>query len=73
MDYTRLELLFETVGGSTSTISIYDPKEDLTDTEVKTAMENLLANNIFTTSKGDFKDIKSARIVTRDVKELDVL
>ncbi len=72
MDYTRLEMIFNNAGGSKKTISIYDPNDTLTDTEVQQAMADLLTKNVFTSSNGDLTSINSARIVTRDVTELNV-
>jgi hypothetical protein len=72
MDYTRLEMIFNNSGGSKKTISVYDPKDTLTDAEVQQAMTDLLAKNVFTSGNGDFISINSARIVTRDITELNV-
>lgn len=72
MDYTRLEMIFNNAGGTRSTISVYDPRADLTDAEVNTAMNNILAKNVFSSNNGDLVSINSARIVSRDVTELNV-
>ena len=49
----NLQLVFRTAGGSRRTISIEDPKEDLTDAQVQEAMDAILSRNIFTAADGD--------------------
>ncbi|HHX94378.1 MAG TPA: DUF2922 domain-containing protein [Clostridia bacterium] len=67
-----LQLVFRTAGGSRRTISVQDPKEDLTDAQVQEAMDTILSKNIFTTSDGDYVSILEARKVTTEVSEFDV-
>lgn len=65
-------MYFENESGKQVSISIKNPKPDLTKTDVMEAMESIIAQNaIFTTDMADLKTAKSARIVTRYVEELD--
>lgn len=68
----NLQLVFQTAGGSRRTISIEDPKEDLTDAQVQEAMDAILSRNIFTTADGDFVSILGARKVTTEISEFNV-
>lgn len=72
MDYTRLEMTFNTARGSKTTISVYDPMETLTGTDVNTAMNEILATDIFSSTTGNLVSVNGARIVTRDITELNV-
>lgn len=68
----RLELQFLNEAGTRATIGLDDPKEDLTDAEVKNAMEAILAEDVFTSPRGDLVAIAGARIVAREVIEFSV-
>ncbi len=68
----RLELQFINEAGTRATIGLADPREDLTDEEVRDAMELILAENVFTSARGDLTAIAGARIVTREVAEFDL-
>ncbi|WP_028308101.1 DUF2922 domain-containing protein [Desulfitibacter alkalitolerans] len=68
----RLELQFFNEAGTRATIGLDDPKEDLTDVEVRNAMESILAEDVFTSPRGDLVAIAGARIVAREVTEFSV-
>jgi hypothetical protein len=70
MATTRLEMIFLNQQGKTNKISVDSPKSDLTEAEVQTAMEDIVAKNIFSSTGGDFVGVSSARVVTTDVTEL---
>ncbi len=67
---TTLELNFINEEGKNSKITLNNPRTDLTAEEVRTAMDEIIAVNIFTTSGGDFKQADSAKLITRDVIDL---
>ena len=69
MEYT-LNMVFLTSGGKKTTFSIADVKSSLTDAEVNTLMQAILAQNIFTTSSGDLVSKSSAAIVAKTVTEV---
>ncbi|MDW5299655.1 MAG: DUF2922 domain-containing protein [Sedimentibacter sp.] len=60
----KLVMAFVTALGATSSMTIDDPKDALTEAEVRTVMESIIAQNVFNTSKGDLTEIKSAEIIT---------
>ncbi|WLR51969.1 DUF2922 domain-containing protein [Bacillus tianshenii] len=63
----RLEMKFVTQSGSTATVSVDVPVEPLDPAVVDAAMNQILTQNIFTTSGGDFTAKKEARIVQRTI------
>jgi hypothetical protein len=65
-----LEMVFRNESGKEVTLSIADPKEDLTLAEVKTVMEDIIAKQIFESQTGDLAQIVEARI---NSKEMTVL
>lgn len=67
-----LVMIFENQGGSNVRISIDNVRDDVTDAEVKAAMEDIISRNIFETSGGNLVSIRGAEIVTRTVQELAV-
>jgi hypothetical protein len=66
----RLELIFQNLAGRRTTLAVQDPREDLTETEVRTVMQLILDRNIFTSPGGDLSAIIGARIVTREVTDI---
>lgn len=70
MANARLEMIFRNEDGNRVTISVQEPRTDLTPQEVQEAMELITSNNVFTSNGGDLVSIESARLVTRDVEEL---
>lgn len=52
MTKTRIKMQFKDETGSTRIISIDRPREDITDTDVKKAMEEILASKALSTKNG---------------------
>jgi hypothetical protein len=67
---SRLEMSFKNQMDKKIKISIDNPRADLTETEVRTLMDNIIARNIFNSSGGDLVGVAGARIVTTQVQEL---
>ncbi len=65
-----LEMAFRSEGGKEVTMSIADPKEDLTLAEVKTVMEDIIAKKVFESNTGDLSQIVEARITSKDTAVL---
>jgi hypothetical protein len=65
MDKT-LELVFRNAAGKEVTISLADPKEDLTKAQVDAVMEDIISRSVFTSKTGDLTQIVESRIRTRD-------
>ncbi len=60
----KLLMIFETAKGTTSTLTVDEPKDGLTEAEVKAVMDKIVAKNIFNTKSGDLVEAKSAEIIT---------
>ncbi len=67
---TRLRMSFLNALNNTTSMSLDDPKADLTPAEVQTVMDDIILKNIFNSSGGDLVAVKSAEIVTTTVNEL---
>ncbi len=61
-----LEMVFRNESGKEVTLSLADPREDLTLAEVKTVMEDIITKQIFSSKTGDFAQIVEARISSKD-------
>lgn len=67
-----LELNFNTANGKTMTISVNDPKENLTISEVATAMQTIISQDVFHNEGNGLVAINQARIIDRNVLQFDL-
>ncbi|AKA69311.1 DUF2922 domain-containing protein [Clostridium scatologenes] len=67
-----LSMTFLNEEGKKSSITLKSVKEDVTEAEVKAAMDVILAKNIFTSGGLDLKAKDSAHIVERNSSSLTV-
>lgn len=65
-----LEMVFRNESGKEVTLSIADPRENLTLAEVKTVMEDIIAKQIFESKTGDLAQVVEARITSKDTAVL---
>jgi hypothetical protein len=65
-----LEMVFRNEGGKEVTLSVADPREDLTLAEVSTVMQDIIAKQIFESKTGDLAQIVEARISSKDTAVL---
>ncbi|NLW22196.1 MAG: DUF2922 domain-containing protein [Tissierellia bacterium] len=72
MERSRLEMEFKDQLGKKFTLTIDDPRPDVTEEEVRTAMENVVNRNIFFTDAGDIVSIVGARLITTTIEELRI-
>lgn len=68
----KLELKFLNVDRKTVTYSLEKPLEPVDPAAVKSAMDEIIAQNAFSSSGGDLLSIKSARIVERNVEDIEL-
>ena len=68
----KLELQFINFEGKTATISIDDPIEPVEAASVSAAMDTIIAANIFTSTGGDLVAKKGARVVERNVDDVEL-
>ncbi|EXJ22736.1 hypothetical protein ADIAL_1851 [Alkalibacterium sp. AK22] len=67
----KLEMQFITEEGKNRVIAVDQPKENLTASTVQTAMETIIAQDMFTMDGYKvFSSIKGARYVTRTVEDI---
>lgn len=65
-----LQLQFETALGKNVTISVDEPRDNLTETEIQTGMQTIIASNTFHSDGSPLAVVKSAKIVDRKVTEI---
>ncbi|MGK9326166.1 DUF2922 domain-containing protein [Aerococcus urinaeequi] len=70
-DVLTLELLFENALGTSKKITVRNPKEGLTEAEVRNTIDTIASTEIFSGKNGDPYAIgKGARYVSRRVNEI---
>ncbi|MGE7879132.1 DUF2922 domain-containing protein [Peribacillus muralis] len=67
-----LEMIFETDEGKSATIAVENPKNPVNVNTVKLAMEEVIAGSVFVSGSGGFVSVKGARLVERNVEELEL-
>ncbi|MCF6465071.1 DUF2922 domain-containing protein [Clostridium sp. Cult2] len=72
MEKSKLEMEFKDEMGKKFTISIDDPRGDLTELEVKAAMDDIVNRNIFFTTSGAIVATEGARFITTTIEELTI-
>ncbi|SHH80974.1 Protein of unknown function [Caloranaerobacter azorensis DSM 13643] len=72
MARSKLEMIFKNQLDKKTTISVDNPKDDLTEEEVSAAMNEIILKKIFSSSGRDLVAIAGARIVTTNVQELNI-
>lgn len=68
----RLVMNFKTLLGKKVAISVDDPREDLTEEDIKDAMNVILSKNIFTVNGDDLQTAVDAKIVETGTTEFDL-
>lgn len=67
-----LQMVFQNQVGKNITISVPEVKDNVTEAEIKTLMQLIVAKNIFESTGGDLITLMEANIVSRDVQEVAV-
>ncbi|KGX91591.1 hypothetical protein N781_03630 [Pontibacillus halophilus JSM 076056 = DSM 19796] len=68
----RLELKFLTADNKTATFTLDQPIEPIDVSKLQTVMDEIVAQNIFMTSSGDFVGKKEARLVQNEITEFEL-
>ena len=68
----RVELIFENEDGKTVTYSLDNPIEPADPEAVNDAMDAIIDGNVFFTSGGEIIKKKAARIVERNVTDIEI-
>jgi len=69
----KLLMTFSTEGGKKVSLFITDPREDLTEAEIKAAMDLIVAKNIFAPNGEDLSAVVEAKIVQTETTEYDLV
>ncbi|WP_343003265.1 DUF2922 domain-containing protein [Clostridium sp. 2218st1_F5_2218SCRN_220325] len=69
----KLVMVFKNSVGKNVSISIDDPKDNITETEIKTTMELIVEKNIFKKNDYAFVEAVEAKIVTTNTTEYDLV
>lgn len=72
MESSVLEMEFLDSAGKKFRITIDNPRTDLTEAEVRTVMDDIVAKDIFFSTSGDIVSVSGANIVTTTVQELEI-
>ncbi|MFS8540594.1 MAG: DUF2922 domain-containing protein [Tissierellales bacterium] len=72
MEKSILEMEFLDSQGKKFKITIDEPREDLTEMEIRAAMDEIVQKNVFFTSTGDIVAVSGARYVRTLVEELNL-
>ena len=69
----KLVMTFKTSDDKKVSISVDNPREDLSEDEVKTAMELIKDKNIFAPNGADLAALVSAKVVQTDTTNYDLV
>ena len=69
----KLLLTFATFLGKKVSLSISDPREDLTELDIKSAMDLILDKNIFAPNGDDLVTAIEAKVVQTETTEYDLV
>ena len=74
MEITKKLLIdFMTTSGKKVSISVDDPRENLTESEIKTAMTTIFSKNIFKPGGENFASLVEAKVVETGTTEYDLV
>ena len=68
----RLVMTFKTTNDKKVSLSVDDPREDITESEIKSAMDLVVAKNIFAPNGADIASIVEAKVVVTDTTPYDL-
>lgn len=68
----RLIMTFKTTDDKKISLSVDDPREDVTEAEIKSAMDLVVAKNIFAPNGADIVSAVEAKVVVTDTTSYDL-
>lgn len=69
----RLVMSFKNTFGRVVSISVDDPREDVTEAEIKKVMDMIVEKNIFVPNGADIVETVEAKVVVTDTTEFDLV
>ena len=68
----RLVMTFKTTDDKKVSLSVDDPREDITESEIKDAMDLVVSKNIFAPNGADIVSAVEAKVVVTDTTAYDL-
>ncbi len=68
----KLVMTFKTNDDKKVSLSVDNPREDITENEIKSAMELIVSKNVFAPNGSDIVAVVEAKIVITDTTEYDL-
>lgn len=72
MPKSKLEMEFKNAEGKKFTLSLDEPREDVTESEIRAVMDEVVTKNVFITTGGDVTTPVGARVITTTIEELEI-
>ena len=69
----KLVMTFKTSNGKNFSLSVDDPRENLTESEVKSAMTLVLSKGVFVVNGEELAALVDAKVVQTDTTEYDLV
>ena len=69
----KLLMTFMTQFGRKASLFVTDPREDITESEIKAVMDLIIEKNIFAPSGEDIVTAKDAKVVQTETTEFDLV
>lgn len=73
MEIKKLLMTFKTADDRKVSITVDEPREDLTEAEIKEAIDLIVSKNIFASNKADLVNALEAKVVVTDTTEYDLV
>ena len=68
----KLVMTFKTNDDKKVSLSVDNPREDITEDEIKSAMELIVSKNVFAPNGSDIVAVVEAKVVVTDTTEYDL-
>ena len=68
----RLVMTFKSSDDKKVSLSVDNPREDITENEIKSAMDLIVSKNIFAPNASDIVSVVEAKVIVTDTTEYDL-
>ena len=68
----KLVMTFKNSDDKKVSLSVDNPREDITENEIKSAMDLVVSKNIFAPNGSDIVDVVEAKVIVTDTTEYDL-
>ena len=68
----RLVMTFKSSDDKKVSLSVDNPREDITENEIKSAMDLVVSKNIFAPNASDIVSVVEAKVIVTDTTEYDL-